>query len=244
MFRKVKRYWHNLTHPVVGEVWELHRVTSSRSTNDHYAPYDISPMCLESLIIEYKTKGYEFVSINEVVRRIKRDWKVKRDNRFVSITLDDGYADNYDVAFPIFKKYNIPFCIYVTTGYVLGTHMPREGEYIPMLSPNQLYDLAKSDLCTIGVHTMSHPHLAELTLAEQSLEIVNAKNLLEQWVDKEIQHIASPFGSYNADTIYVVKDACFLSHVAAWGGDVRLGSDAFSIPRCRVDENKFIEKIL
>ena len=40
---------------------------------------------------------------------------------FVCFTFDDGYVDNYQYALPIFKKYNIPFTVYVTTGLIERT---------------------------------------------------------------------------------------------------------------------------
>lgn len=32
-------------------------------------------------------------------------------------TMDDGYKDNYTNALPIFKKYNVPYTIFVTTNF-------------------------------------------------------------------------------------------------------------------------------
>jgi peptidoglycan/xylan/chitin deacetylase (PgdA/CDA1 family) len=36
-------------------------------------------------------------------------------------TFDDGYADNLDVALPVFEAHGAPFTIYVTTGLIDGT---------------------------------------------------------------------------------------------------------------------------
>lgn len=38
--------------------------------------------------------------------------------RFVSFTFDDGYRDNLTLALPIFKKYGVPFTIYVTSAFL------------------------------------------------------------------------------------------------------------------------------
>ena len=45
-------------------------------------------------------------------------WKASSDKkRFVCITFDDGYRDNLDFAYPVLKKYQVPFAIYVATGF-------------------------------------------------------------------------------------------------------------------------------
>ncbi|MBK8368015.1 MAG: polysaccharide deacetylase family protein [Bacteroidetes bacterium] len=38
-----------------------------------------------------------------------------RTKKRIAITFDDGYLNNYTVAFPILKKHNIPATLYITT---------------------------------------------------------------------------------------------------------------------------------
>lgn len=40
---------------------------------------------------------------------------------FVSFTLDDGYRDNAEFAAPIFARYNVPYTIFITSGFVERT---------------------------------------------------------------------------------------------------------------------------
>ena len=42
------------------------------------------------------------------------DMKVK----YLCITMDDGYYSNYDLAYPVFRKYNVPATIFVVTDYI------------------------------------------------------------------------------------------------------------------------------
>ncbi len=78
----------------------------------------VSPEFLENFIIELKTKGYEFISLDRLYEILKNGEKVRKQ---VVFTLDDGYKDNYEIAYPIFKKYNVPFTIYITTSFLERT---------------------------------------------------------------------------------------------------------------------------
>lgn len=68
--------------------------------------------------MQVRQLGYRIVSLDEFHRRlVERDFS----ERLASFTLDDGYADNYQYAFPVFRKYDAPFAIYVCTGIIDGT---------------------------------------------------------------------------------------------------------------------------
>ena len=63
--------------------------------------------------------GYRFVSLDSMVRNLnKMRWPWHR--KMVNISFDDGFRDIYEYAYPIFKKYNIPFTIYLTTAFPEG----------------------------------------------------------------------------------------------------------------------------
>lgn len=106
---------HNLTHPVLGEVLMLHRVTNKRSRLAANREIEITPAFLEGTIRSYIQRGYRLASIDEVAEIVKAG---KTKQKFVCFTLDDGYKDNYTEAYPIFKKYNCPFTINVTTDFI------------------------------------------------------------------------------------------------------------------------------
>jgi peptidoglycan/xylan/chitin deacetylase (PgdA/CDA1 family) len=112
---RIKRKIHKILHPPCGEILMLHRVVAQRSQLDENRILEVMPVFLEKTILEYQSAGYRFVSLDEVRRQMK-GWKFNR-RKFVCFTLDDGYADNYEQAYPVFKKYNCPFAIYVTTDY-------------------------------------------------------------------------------------------------------------------------------
>jgi len=240
MLKKVRRYWDYFTHPVIGEVWELHRVTLERSLDARYAPYDITPERLESLIVEYKRRGYSFVSIDEIRNRLEtiHSWgKALFVSKCIAVTLDDGYRDNYEVAYPIFKKYNVPFCIYVTTGYIGGEFGVREDRPVT-LTEELILALDKEPLCTLGAHTVTHSNMTKLSADEQEREIVDSIRTMEQITGHKITHLTIPYGAKNQQTMSLLRRESITAQVDAWGGPVRMGMDVLRIPRYIVEETK------
>ena len=99
----------------IATIFMLHRVVSFEK--DKLFPNEnmkVSPWFLEKFIIELKKKGYSFISLDELYEILQQQRKVKK---CIVFTLDDGYKDNYEIAYPIFKNYNVPFTIYITTSF-------------------------------------------------------------------------------------------------------------------------------
>jgi len=218
----------------------------------------VSPEFLEKFILELKNNGYEFISLDELYDILKNQKKV---NKKIIFTLDDGYKDNYEIAYPIFKKYNVPFTIYLTTSfpdrnamlwwYVLEDLIIKNDELvvdnvkyicksyeeknrvflairnkilkldqknllnelnnlfknykIDWFSKNEelcmswedVLNLSKDSLCTIGGHTKNHYAFNKLSEDEIIDEVEGANKKIEEKIGKDIEHFAYPFGSIN-----------------------------------------------
>lgn len=225
MLNKIRRYCFNLLHPAIGEVWQLHRVTNEVAINVAGRDYEITPQRLISLIEGYQSKGYHFISIDQLfAMHQSNQW----DNNFVCVTLDDGYADNYEIAYPIFKQYNIPFCIFVTKNFILNGYSTYR-----LMSVHQIIEIGNDPLCTIGCHTVSHPRLNLLSKEEQKMEIVLCKDWLEELIHQPVCYFAYPYGALNEDTLNVVAQCGIKMAFMAWGSEIRRNQEleAFQIPR-------------
>ena len=77
----------------------------------------VTPDFLEEVITEVKAAGFETVSLDEVEERLKPGYD---GPPFACFTLDDGYKDNARYAYPVFKRHNVPFTIYVPSDYADG----------------------------------------------------------------------------------------------------------------------------
>lgn len=106
---------YKITHPVVGEIWCLHRVVPQRTWALPNRELEITPQFLEQLI-EQCGKDVQFVTLDQLYD--KRDtFRCHWQKKMINISFDDGFKDIYTYAYPIFRKYNIPFTIYLTTDF-------------------------------------------------------------------------------------------------------------------------------
>ncbi len=64
---------------------------------------------------EYLAAHYEVVGLREAVVRLGQGAPTAN---LAVITVDDGYADMYEVALPILRKHRLPATLFVTTGFV------------------------------------------------------------------------------------------------------------------------------
>jgi peptidoglycan/xylan/chitin deacetylase (PgdA/CDA1 family) len=62
----------------------------------------------------------------------------------------------------------------------------------------QARELASDPLVTIGCHCVTHQRLSLMTESEARLEMEQARQTLESWLDVEVQHLAYPFGRSDA----------------------------------------------
>lgn len=223
----IRRKIHNLLHPKTGEVWMLHRVVEQRSDVPEQRDLEVTAEWLERRISDYRARGYRFVPVDQLTSR----------GRWVCVTLDDGYRDNLTVALPLFRRLQVPFCVYVATGFLDNR---REMWWYPgqplALGTDELRRLATEPLCTIGAHTVSHSRLDTLARADQQREIVQSKQELETLLNRKVNHFSYPHGAYNADTVAICREAGFHTAVRSWGGSFRRGDSLLAINRVNITQ--------
>jgi len=115
LYGKIKRKLYKISHPPLGEILMLHRVVNERSTLTANRKLEITPCFLEKTIQGFLASGRPIVSLDEAVDILLQKKKINKP--FVCFTFDDGYKDNIEIAYHVFKKFKCPFVIYLTTGF-------------------------------------------------------------------------------------------------------------------------------
>lgn len=103
-----------------------------------------------------------------------------------------------------------------------------------MLTQTMLRELAASDLVELGAHTVSHPALSALPLAEARTEISASQQTLETQYGQPVRHFAYPYGdraAVNPAVQALAQECGFASATLAYGGPVQSSADRYALPR-------------
>jgi peptidoglycan/xylan/chitin deacetylase (PgdA/CDA1 family) len=124
-----------------------------------------------------------------------------RSRPVVSLTFDDGYADNHEFALPLLVRFGIKATFFITAGFigrdpaVLARFRALRGvaHEVEPLAWTQASEMLEAGM-EIGAHTYSHPNLVRLTDRELGFELAHSKKMLEDHINRRITMMAYPFG--------------------------------------------------
>ena len=163
-------------------------------------------------ILQMLAAQHTFIGHTEAVQRV-RDGHI--DKPYVSVSLDDGFADNTRAA-RVLEEFGARGCFFVCPG-IVGERDPRRlrdfcaqrlefPAVTPFLDWAQLESLAARGH-EIGGHTMTHPDLGQTGAREAASEIRQSYETLVERLGG-VQHFAWPRGRWENMTV-AARDAAF-----------------------------------
>ena len=179
--------------------------------------------------------GYQGKSMGDLLPYLNG----QRGGKVFGITFDDGYQNNLRYALPILKKYGFTSTCYVVANLVGQSNswdLPRGVKQVPLMDAKELQAWVDAGQ-EVGSHTLNHANLAELTAAEQAVEIEQSKVKLEALVSQKggVRHFCYPYGGLNKTAVEYVKAAGYLTATTTVRGRAVAGpSDALLLPRVLV----------
>ncbi|TSC93131.1 MAG: polysaccharide deacetylase [Candidatus Berkelbacteria bacterium Licking1014_7] len=168
--------------------------------------------------IDYLSQNYNIIDFGDFTRGNIPD-------RAVILTFDDGYQDFYDNVLPVLREYKAPATIYIITEKI------GQSGY---LSAREILLLSKTNLITIGSHTVSHPNLSTANISNQIREISESRKTLEKITGQKIENVSFPSGKYNDETWQILKTYRFKTAVTIQEGLAYKTKNLFELPRVRV----------
>jgi glycosyltransferase involved in cell wall biosynthesis len=178
---------------------------------------------------------YRVISAEELVEEL-RDFRLPA-KRTAVITVDDGYADNRDIALPILRRHRFP-----ATVYLVGSLLGARNDWIdegplgdrPILDEPAIASMLDAGI-RFGSHTQTHPALTKIPAAAAKDEIGVSRTQLEEALQTPVDTLAYPFGDLDDETVSLVAGSgyrgAYESHDQSLAS---LGDDPWRIPRIEI----------
>ena len=209
-----------------------HRVIKDESEKGVHGTY-VTVEQFEEQMKYLKKKGYETVTFKDLLNNRYKQ-RFDKDKKWIMLTFDDGYKDNYENAFPILKKYQFKGIIYVLDGIEYNkwdVDNPGNPEKrFTLMNQDELLEMQNYGI-EFGGHTSTHPRLAELSTEQVKSEIINSKSNIEKIIGKELLSFAYPYGSLNEEVKRIPQEAGYKFAVATDSGSIVFSDDLFEIRR-------------
>lgn len=182
-----------------------------------------------------KDNGYHPITLQQLDEYIRNGTPLPE--KPVCITFDDGYADNYEIVYPIMKKFGFPWTIFVITNDV-----GKSGR----VTWEQLKEMQASGV-TVANHTFSHPQMTYIPAKTQREEVELTQQALAEHLGIENTYFCYPYGLYNDTLKGILRENGITLAVTMDPGRTHVGDDPLTVRRIwignRVDLEHFEERL-
>jgi glycosyltransferase involved in cell wall biosynthesis len=188
--------------------------------------------------------GRKAISFEELARSLRKGVPLPR--RAVVITIDDGYRDNFELAFPILRRQRIPATIFLVSRKLGGSNdWGDEGAVAdrPILAAEQVEAMAAEGV-GFGAHTRSHPRLPELGDDAVSEEIAGSKDDLEGLLGEAVETFAYPYGRFDERAVTACEQAGFAAACTTENRHAHIGDAPMLIPRIEIRGSDSLPRFL
>ncbi|UKV14587.1 polysaccharide deacetylase family protein [Thalassospiraceae bacterium SW-3-3] len=198
-----------------------------RFAETDYPSTNIRGPQFEAHIRELTNGKYTVMGIPEIIDAMQNGKGLP--DYAIGITVDDAYRSVYDVAWPAFKKHNMPMTVFVSSEQV-------DAGYENYMTWDMLREMVKEGV-TIGGHSQHHSHLPSLPIEEVKAELAHSALRFKEELGFVPDIFAYPYGEASDDVIAAVKEAGYKAAFGQQSGAMSTESDMMYLPRFAMNEN-------
>jgi len=174
-------------------------------------------------INEINNLGIEFITSKKFEEIIKN----KINKNYLLLTIDDAFESFYLNAWPILNNKKIPFILFVSTREI--------GKY-GYMTWEQIREITKNDLVTIGNHSHSHEYLIDWSDDKIKSDLATSNEIFKKELGYLPKIFSYPFGEYSSNFKKIVSDLNFTFAFGQHSGVIDSTKDFLELPRFPINE--------
>lgn len=149
----------------------------------------VSKEQLEGHFQYLRSEGYCAISLSELITY--QEGGASLPSKPVLITFDDGFRNNYDIAYPLAQAYGMKINLFLVPAFML------RGAYrdLPCLGTTEVARMDPA-LVEVGLHSFTHQSYAELSPAQVEADIDLCKRYMDGLNIRWQPCLAYPYGAY------------------------------------------------
>jgi peptidoglycan/xylan/chitin deacetylase (PgdA/CDA1 family) len=195
----------------------------AQATTAGHAQLTVDSTKFETHMQYLNDRGYTSITAEELVAAVTNHTSLP--GKPIVVSIDDGYSDIYNYAFPIIKKYNIKTSLFISTG-LLGNS--------GYMTWENLREMVGSGLVSIYNHTWSHYSLGRGDSSKIAYEIDTAQSQFEEYLGRKPTIFAYPYGITSQAAVDVLKKSGFAGAFTTAGSWYQCDSRLYLLPRIRI----------
>lgn len=160
--------------------------------------------------LQYLKKHYNIVSLSQ-----NGEWHNLSDEKVnILLTFDDGFINNYEIAFPILLEFKVPayfFIIYdcIETGDIPLFIQKRYSDSnniseFKTINSKKMKEMLEKGM-NIGSHSLFHNDFSKMSVSESVHNAEQSKQYLEKKLKTQVECFAFPWGFYQEQQIEPIK---------------------------------------
>ena len=174
-------------------------------------------------IAAIKNNGFEFYN----PKLFSEEFDKPKDNKKILLTIDDAFLSFYENAWPILKKNEIPFILFVSTEPI-----GKRG----YMTWEQIKEIEKENFAFIGNHSHTHEYLINFSFSDFKDDINKSIEIFNTNLGYNPIFFSYPFGEYSLQQKNFIKKN-FKYAFGQHSGVIDSTKDKYELPRFPINEN-------
>jgi peptidoglycan/xylan/chitin deacetylase (PgdA/CDA1 family) len=183
-----------------------------------------------------KQAGFTSILLSDLVQSLQSG--VGMPKRSFVLTIDDGFRNVYEVAFPCLRELGFVATIFPVTGYLgrvcgwdIGERNRRAGVHsLELMTWGQVLELSRHGF-EFGSHGVEHLRLTDVAAAAVRVDLRKSKEELEERLGQPCRLFCYPYGAFDDTTKEIVRETGFSAAVSLRFGRNDASTDRYSLRR-------------